>query len=221
MAENKNSFILYKDLLHTLEKMPREKAGDLFVHILQYVNDMNPTTNDLIIELTFEPIKQQLKRDLRKWDKYIEKQSINGSKGGRPKNPHKPKKPTGLNENPHKPKKAGTVTVTGTVTVIGTEDINIWEDDAMKIFIEKNNKWWEQEVLMKLKFPNTEERDVSFSQYWLSLQKANSDKNTTRSIQAGFIKWGTTWIRNIKKDKTEKVGRVEKHDIIEYANRRS
>ena len=54
--------------MHTVSKMPSEKAGDLFKHILSYVNDENPKTEDLIIQLTFEPIKQQLKRDLQKYE---------------------------------------------------------------------------------------------------------------------------------------------------------
>jgi hypothetical protein len=62
MAVDKTSFLLYCDLLHTIEKMPDEKAGQLFKHILRYVNDLNPATEDLIIQLTFEPIRQQLKR---------------------------------------------------------------------------------------------------------------------------------------------------------------
>ena len=65
--ESKKSFILYADLIHTVSKMPSDKAGDLFKHILKYVNDEDPVTDDLIIQLTFEPIKQQLKRDLDKW----------------------------------------------------------------------------------------------------------------------------------------------------------
>lgn len=68
MAENKKGFILYADLIHTIEKMPIEKAGELFMHILNYVNDKNPVSKDLIINLTFEPIKQQLKRDLNHWE---------------------------------------------------------------------------------------------------------------------------------------------------------
>ncbi len=66
--KDKSSFILYTDLIHTVQKMPRDKAGDLFVHILEYVNGLNPKTKDILIELTFEPIKQQLKRDLEKWN---------------------------------------------------------------------------------------------------------------------------------------------------------
>ena len=85
MANNKDSFILYCDILHTIEQMPSDKAGDLFKHILRYVNDLNPVSEDLIVNLTFEPIKQTLKRDLKKWEGYIEKQRVNGAKGGRPK----------------------------------------------------------------------------------------------------------------------------------------
>lgn len=68
MADNKKSFVLYADLIHTVNKMPNDKAGELLKHILSYVNDEEPETDDLIIQLTFEPIKQQLKRDLKKYE---------------------------------------------------------------------------------------------------------------------------------------------------------
>tara|TARA_R110000803_G_scaffold44129_1_gene93558 strand:+ start:270 stop:821 length:552 start_codon:yes stop_codon:yes gene_type:complete len=85
MADNKKSFLLYCDLIHTVNQLPNEKAGELFKHILRYVNDENPVTDDLITNIAFEPIKQNLKRDLKKWEKFIEKQRVNGSLGGRPK----------------------------------------------------------------------------------------------------------------------------------------
>lgn len=68
MANGKKSFLLYCDLIHTVSKLPDEKAGQLFKHILEYVNDQNPGTEDLIIQLTFEPVKQSLKRDLEKYE---------------------------------------------------------------------------------------------------------------------------------------------------------
>jgi hypothetical protein len=68
MAEGKKSFILYCDLIHTISKLPDEKAGQLFKHILDYVNDKDPQTDDLVISIAFEPIKQQLKRDLNEWN---------------------------------------------------------------------------------------------------------------------------------------------------------
>ena len=108
MAQGKKSFVLYCDLIHTVKKLPNEKAGELFKHILSYVNDENPDTDDLVINISFEPIKQQLKRDLKKYESICERNSLNGSKGGRPKlgNPEEPKKPTGLFGNPEEPKKA-------------------------------------------------------------------------------------------------------------------
>lgn len=78
MATDKKSFILYCDLLAVVRLLPDDKAGLLFKHILQYVNDENPETDDLIVRLTFEPIKQQLKRDLSKWEKTIGKNSDAG-----------------------------------------------------------------------------------------------------------------------------------------------
>ena len=66
MAENKKSFVLYCDLIHTIEQLTNEQAGDLFKHILRYVNDQNPEAKSVITKIAFEPIKQQLKRDLQK-----------------------------------------------------------------------------------------------------------------------------------------------------------
>lgn len=85
MAENKKSFVLYADLIHTLRKIPDAEAGILFKHILSYINDENPVTDNILVEVAFEPIKQQLKRDLIKWDSFRQKQSENGKLGGRPK----------------------------------------------------------------------------------------------------------------------------------------
>lgn len=68
MAEDKKSFLLYADLIHTVRKMPKDKAGELLLHILEYVNDTNPQTDDILINIAFEPIKQQMKRDLSRWE---------------------------------------------------------------------------------------------------------------------------------------------------------
>ena len=80
MAENKKSFLLYCDLIHTVKKMPNDKVGELFMHILEYVNDLEPKTDDLIIQLTFEPIRQSLKRDLEKYERIRLKNKENADK---------------------------------------------------------------------------------------------------------------------------------------------
>lgn len=81
MAENKKSFILYCDLIHTIKKLPDDKAGLLFKHLLSYVNDENPITDDLLVEVAFEPIKRQLKRDLETWENELIKKGESGALG--------------------------------------------------------------------------------------------------------------------------------------------
>ena len=81
MAEDKKGFLLYADQKELFSQLPNEKAGELIKHIFSYVNDENPTTSDLIINLAFTPIKQQLKRDLTKYEDKIDKKSISGREG--------------------------------------------------------------------------------------------------------------------------------------------
>lgn len=122
MAEGKKSFILYSDLISVVKKLvlkDRENntnyAGELFLHILMYVNDKEPVPVDFIVEMAFEPIKLSLKRDLQKYDKYIEKQRVNGAKGGRPKKPTQTEITQPLIT---KPKKADSVSVSDNDSVI-------------------------------------------------------------------------------------------------------
>ena len=81
MADNKKSFLLYCDLIHTVKKLTDEQAGKLFKHTLEYVNDKDPVTDDIITDLCFEPIRQSLKRDLKKYEKIRQKKSEAGKKG--------------------------------------------------------------------------------------------------------------------------------------------
>ena len=80
MAKEKKGFLLYCDILHTIEKLNDEQAGKLFKHILRYVNDQNPVTDDILTEVVFEPIKQTLKRDLEKYEGIRAKNKENANK---------------------------------------------------------------------------------------------------------------------------------------------
>jgi hypothetical protein len=80
MAKNKNSFLLYCDIIHTVEKLDDIQAGKLFKHLLKYVNDLNPTPEDIVTEIAFEPIRQSLKRDLIKYEGIRERNSENAKK---------------------------------------------------------------------------------------------------------------------------------------------
>lgn len=80
MAEDKKGFVLYADQRSIIDMLQNDKAGELFKHIFAYVNDENPQSNDALINLAFEPIKLQLKRDLKKWEEIRIKRSEAGKK---------------------------------------------------------------------------------------------------------------------------------------------
>jgi uncharacterized phage protein (TIGR02220 family) len=81
MAKDKKSFILYVDQKDLWNKLPDEIAGKLIKHIYAYVSDENPTSEDLIVNIAFEPIKQQLKRDLKLFEEKRVKRSEAGMAG--------------------------------------------------------------------------------------------------------------------------------------------
>ncbi len=136
MAEGKKAVLLYCDLIHTVEKMDDETAGLFFKHYLRYINDKNPETDNMLIDIAFESVKQNLKRDLIKWDERAQRSRINGALGGRPRK--NPTKPSGLNKNPDKPKKPDTVNATVIVNDILLEKetkevFNYWLDYRKEI----------------------------------------------------------------------------------------
>lgn len=77
MAKEKKSFILYADQNSVFQNLPDDIAGRLIKHILAYVNDEQPVTEELIIKIAFEPIRMQLKRDLQKYESIRERNSLN------------------------------------------------------------------------------------------------------------------------------------------------
>lgn len=81
MAKDKKSFILYVDQKDLFNKLPDEIAGKLIKHIYSYVSDENPESEDLIVNIAFEPIKQQLKRDLKLFEEKRVKRSEAGLAG--------------------------------------------------------------------------------------------------------------------------------------------
>jgi len=120
MASGKKSFITYCDWKEAFDALPNEKAGELIKHMFAYVADENPETDDLLINAVFATFKNTLKRDLKKWEIRAERSRINGSKGGRPKNPEKP---SGLSMNPDEPRKPDSVSVSVNVSDSDNETV--------------------------------------------------------------------------------------------------
>jgi hypothetical protein len=101
----KKSFILYNDSLKVLDELTDEQAGVLFKAIFKYQNGIE-TDLDFGLKMAFLPFKNQFERDLEKYENVVERNKINGSKGGRPNNPKKPKETQKTQLVIPKPKKA-------------------------------------------------------------------------------------------------------------------
>ena len=125
MAENKKSFITYCEWQETFNELSDDEAGKLIKHIFSYVNDENPETDCQIVRLCFIPIKQTLKRDLKKYEVYIDKQRENGAKGGRPK------KTQITQAFIEKPKKADSVNVSVNANEIIDKSITYTKNDFL------------------------------------------------------------------------------------------
>ena len=91
--KEKKGFIVYFDWLETLEKFSKEQAGEIFFAMFNFgKNGVVPEFDDFAVETAFSFIKRTLERDMEAYVKRCNANSINGKKGGRPKNPNKPKK---------------------------------------------------------------------------------------------------------------------------------
>lgn len=81
MAEGKKSVLFYVEWGGLFDELTDDEAGRLIKHFTKYVRDMNPEAPDRTTKLLFETIKNQLKRDLVKWETEKEKKSASGIMG--------------------------------------------------------------------------------------------------------------------------------------------
>lgn len=129
MAENKKTFVFYSDWRNMINEMPNNDAGELLKHILSYVNDESPTTENILVKMAFGHMKPLLKADLVKWEELRKKRSEYGKKGGQAKAKQKlskPEQPEAVN---------GNVNDNATVNVSDTDNVIQGEDDVLEVEI--------------------------------------------------------------------------------------
>lgn len=120
---NKKSFVLYLDLLGTLDHLSDAQAGKLFKAIKAYhmsvsdectqdcKSEFDSLMDDFVTRLAFHPFKTAFERDAEKYQGLVDRNRRNGIKGGRKKcsdeindeNPENPMGSLGYSENPTKP----------------------------------------------------------------------------------------------------------------------
>lgn len=200
MAENKKSFVLYADLLKSIEHLTNEEKGILFNHLLEYVNDKNPILEDRLVLTAWKPIELQLKRDLVKFEEVRVKRSEAGKKSAELK----------AQQNSTNSTSVESVKQTSTNS---TDNVN--DNDNVNVI---NNKILER----KLKFADTlkpfvetygKEMIRKFFNYWTEPNKSNTkfkmELEKTWSLERRLETWASREKEFIK-DKPQPINNYPK-----------
>jgi len=176
MNKEKKSFVMYCDQYELFRKLPDEIAGKLIKHIFAYVNGDEDEIDDLLLQIAFEPIKQQLKRDLEKYKQFVEKQSLNGKKGGRPTKANETQETQAFSE---KPKKADNVN--DNVNVNDNENVNDKRDKSLMVGGERIDL------------------DLVFDEVWTFYSKnASRQVGSKKDARAKFLRLKSNEIESIR-----------------------
>lgn len=192
MAEGKKGFILYTDLIHTVKKLPIEKRGELFTVILEYVNDEDPEVTDLLIDLVWEPVKRQLKRDLEHWESIKLKRSEAGKLGGRPIKQTEAKKANALFDKQKKQSKAKKAVIVNDIVKVNVNDTGIVTDTV-------NEKVKEKEI--KIPAVKNGPYQIFVEMWFLFYENRTGLKPKMNAVAGTKIKSIITYLETLSKDK--------------------
>ena len=189
MAKDKNSFLLYCDIIHTVEKLDDVQAGKLFKHLLKYVNDQNPTPENPLIEIAFEPIKQSLKRDLIKYEGIRERNSENAKKRWNATASDR------IPKVPNDTKNADSVSDSDSVIskdIYTKQKFSFLSALIENGFDEQLSKEWMQ-VRKQLKAVNTE---TAFNSFMSEVKKHGGDRNKIlcKCVERSWKGFNHTWL---------------------------
>lgn len=188
MASNKKSVLLYCDIIHTVEELNDEEAGKLFKHYLRYINDLNPEAPDKLTQIVFEPIKQNLKRDLKKWESIISKRSEAGLASAKKRQQNS----TSVNTSQQVSTVTDTVTVKDNVKEIkdNIDSRKLKFADTLKPFVEKYGA----------------KMIRSFYDYWVEPNKSNTkfrqELQKTWDVKRRLEAWSSN-DKNFNKETTQ------------------
>jgi hypothetical protein len=80
MATGKERILFKRSWVHVFNKLEDHEAGQLIKHLLSYCDDQSPTAPNRLIEMVFEPMKQELKQDLRRWNEIVQQNKDKAAK---------------------------------------------------------------------------------------------------------------------------------------------
>ena len=195
MASGKKKIVVYADWKSSFDALTDEEAGKLIKHFFAYVNDENPTTEDRIVNLMFEPIKATLKRDLEKWESTRSQRIEAGAKGGKQKV---------ANASKSKQKVANVAvidSVSVSVNVINIEERKQKFALTLKPFVEKYGREFIKDFYLYWSEPTLDNKKLKFEleKTWslerrLSTWESNAKKYGTILPKQTDEQWRPSWL---------------------------
>jgi len=182
MAENKKSFVLYADQRTIIDLLSNELAGILLKHIYAYVNDENPICENPLVNLAFEPIKLQLKRDLIKWSETRIGRSKAGIASAEARRNKTEQETTNLTNVDFVQQTSTNPTVNVNVNdnVINIDILKFDLENCIKIFLEKTQRNWNVDYARK-------EAEKFYNFY--SMKNWMVGKNKMKSLPHAIAGW--------------------------------
>ena len=186
MAAGKKSFLFYTDWIDTFKKLPKDKGYDLLMHMLSYVNDENPETDDILVDAVFQQIKNTLKRDLNNWENQQQQRKEAGLKSAEIRK----RNATSVNEC--------SISSTDSVSVNVSDSVN----ESVNVIVKENNI-----ESRKLKFASTLQpflltygKDFlnDFYKYWTEPNKSNTKFKQELEKTWSLERRLETWAKNEK-----------------------
>ncbi len=192
MAENKKSFVLYSDSQGLVNQLPDDVAGRLLKHIYAYVNDEKPISNELLLNIAFEPIKMQLKRDLVKWEQTLEGRSKAGKASAEAKKLAKLTQQTLTNSTNVDFVQQSSTNLTDNVNVNVNDNVSVINKRESKPSLETRSLAFKNS-LIPYKQKYSIEMLKNFFGYWTEPNKSNTkmrfELETTWSLERRLETW--------------------------------
>ena len=107
----RDTFVFYKDWMKAIQGLPDDIRLDIYESVIEYATTGNIRGLKPMASIAFNFIKTTIDRDTEKYVSMAERNKENGKRGGRPRNPQEPRKPSGFSGNPQEPRKADNVSV--------------------------------------------------------------------------------------------------------------
>lgn len=185
MAEGKKSILIYSDWKHTFDALTDVEAGQLIKHLLAYVNDENPKTDNRIVQIAFEPMKQHLKRDLRKYEQIKDKRSEAGKISAEKKKQNQQVLTSVESVKQVATNSTVNVNVNDNVII----DKSIIEEKAKKLWEEivKPSKWFD--AIIKNNSSSKEFILESLKSFWVIANYLENPIDDTNEVKKHFANW--------------------------------